>query len=118
MRHYIVIAAKAICAPQSEKLLKGTIKPESYFADGQIAELKGRGMIADYEPKAKATTPAAEPVAAEPVAAEPAAEPVAVSTAKPYSRMNLTELKDACVDKGIDFAPEATKAQLIALLGE
>lgn len=99
MRQYIVIAPKAICAAQGEKLTKGTIKPESYFADGQIAELKGRGMIADYEENDFLMA-----------AAEPA------DKAKPYSKMNLTELKDAAVDKGIDFAPEVTKAQLIALL--
>ena len=104
MKQYIVTGTKAICAAQGEKLPKGTIKDESYFADGQIAELKGRGMIAEYSGQ-EATKVEAKVIA-----------DTAETTGKSYSKMNLTELKDAAVDKGIDFAPEVTKAQLIALL--
>jgi hypothetical protein len=98
MKQYKVIGVIAICAPQREKLPRGTVKPESYFVDGQISELIGRKMIAaitEDVPEVKET---------------------GTGGAVDITKLSKTDLQNLCTEKGIEFVATDTKAMLIELL--
>lgn len=103
MKNYKVVAATCICVEQREKLPNGTIKPESYFLPAQLADLLRRKFIAETDEQPEA-------------AKVPAGGNDAGGAGDELSKMSKLDLQNLCNEKGIPFAPTATKAELIKLL--
>lgn len=110
MKQYKVIGTVAICPPQRTKLKRGEVKPESFFVDGQIAELLGRGMIVEFKEEVGNSIP----TNGEGVDLNDATTIVDGET--DLSTLNKLELQSLCNEKNIAFATTDTKAKLIELL--